>query len=394
MSTTTTPNMNLIVPTVGQEPGPTYATDVNNSLMIIDQHDHSNGSGVQITPAGLNINSALVMNSNLLTFVGGITLQAQLSTPGINTVYESGVDLYFVDGLGNNIQITANGGVAGTSGSISNLVPPASAAYVSGSQTFVWQSGVNIAANMDFGAAIMRNLTPNSTFALTLQPPAALSNDYTLTLPVVPGSTLPVLLNNSGTFSTGTISGAQISSATITGSNIAAATIAGSNIAALTITGANIAASTVTTDKLGPLTIFQTSGSGSFSTSSTSAVQITNMSVVVTSYGSPVWVGLVPDGNTNAGSGTFTPPIQGIIFQIRKNGSTITHWGQQPNVVTSNSSGGITTTSTAVIPQMANSIFTIDSSPTGSDTYTCWMAVFSAGGTATITDVKLVAYEL
>ena len=192
------PNMNLPVPTVGTEPGPQYAQDVNNSLTLVDSHDHSPGSGVPITPSGININSVLSFNGNGLSNVALIGLTAQSMTPGVSTIYESGVDLYFVDALGNNIQITANGGIAGSPGSISNLTPPASAAYVAGSTKFVWQSDANIAANMDFGAAIMRNLSPNSTYALTLQPPAVLGANYSLTLPLTPSVTSIMVLDPSG----------------------------------------------------------------------------------------------------------------------------------------------------------------------------------------------------
>lgn len=191
------PNMNLVIPGVGTEAGPTYALDVNTSLTSIDQHDHSPGKGVQITPAGININTNLSFNNHFLTQAAGITLLSQSTTPALNTVYELANDLYFVDGLGNNIRITNAGGVAGTPGSISNLTPPASANYVAFSSTFVWQSDVNVAANMDFGAAIMRNLSPNSTFALTLQPPA-LSSNYTLTLPYLPAAQSIMTLDNAG----------------------------------------------------------------------------------------------------------------------------------------------------------------------------------------------------
>ena len=71
------PNMNLIIPTVGLEAGPAYATDVNNSLTLIDSHNHSAGSGVPITPSGLNINSSLPMAGNFLTLTGAIVFQAQ-----------------------------------------------------------------------------------------------------------------------------------------------------------------------------------------------------------------------------------------------------------------------------------------------------------------------------
>lgn len=202
MSTTITPNMNLIVPTVGNEPGPDYGTDINSSLGIIDQHTHAAGSGVQITPAGININSALPFGGNFATGIAGLTLTAQSGTPAINTIYESGVDLYFVDGNGNNVRMTQSGAVAGTPGSISNLVAPASASYVAVSSTFVWQSGANIAANMDAGSLLLRNLSPNSTFAVTIDPPAALSSNYSITLPTLPAATSIMTMSAAGVVST------------------------------------------------------------------------------------------------------------------------------------------------------------------------------------------------
>lgn len=199
MSYTISPNMNLRIPAVGNEAGPDYAIDINFDLLsVIDSHDHTAGKGVQITPAGLNINTALAFNDNFATSVAGVTFQAQLSTPGLGTIYESGVDLYYVDGIGNNIRITQSGGVAGTPGSIGGLVSPASATYVPSSQTFVWQSNVGIAANMDAGAYLFRNLSPNSTNAITLQAPAALASNYTLTLPAIPASQKFMTLDASG----------------------------------------------------------------------------------------------------------------------------------------------------------------------------------------------------
>ncbi len=257
MSSTISPNMNLVIPTVGSENGPTYAFDINTSLTLIDQHDHTSGNGVQITPAAININSALSFATNFATDVAGISLYAQGSTPSTSaTIYESGVDLYYKDGNGVPIRITASGGIAGSPGSISNLTSPASAAYVSGSSSFVWQSNTSIAADMDFGAAIMRNLSPNSTYALTLQPPAALSSNFSITLPTLPIATGFLTMTSSGVISGATaligvlttsnlsssagILGTQLSaSAGITGTQLSAsANIAGSQLSA----SANIAA--------------------------------------------------------------------------------------------------------------------------------------------------------
>jgi hypothetical protein len=114
---TTSPNMSLVIPTVGAEPGPLYATDVNASLTILDGHNHSPGSGVQITPSGLNISSNLSLQGNSITATNSVIFQvlpAPLSTSLINQIYDSSGNLYFNDGLGNQIAITANGAVAGT----------------------------------------------------------------------------------------------------------------------------------------------------------------------------------------------------------------------------------------------------------------------------------------
>src|SRR5665213_1164681 len=108
-----TPNMHLPNPVPGVDPGPDYANNLSSSLNIVDGHNHTPGNGVQIPPAGLNINSALTMQGNFLTNVGGITMTPQVSTPAaVNTLYVNGVDLYFYDGSADTpIQITKTGSV-------------------------------------------------------------------------------------------------------------------------------------------------------------------------------------------------------------------------------------------------------------------------------------------
>jgi hypothetical protein len=195
------PNMSLPVPITGQEPGPTYANDVNNCFSILDGHNHSPGSGVQITPAGININADLPFHSNNAISLRSSRFSPQLAplsgAQDLGCLYESGVDLWYNDGAGNQIRLTSGGAIVGTAGSISGLVPPASASYNSGTSTFVWQSGVTIPANMDFGSAIFRNITAGS-HGVTVSAPAALGSDYTITLPTLPGATNFVSLDSSG----------------------------------------------------------------------------------------------------------------------------------------------------------------------------------------------------
>lgn len=202
MANTISPDMGLVIPGVGTEISPTWATDLNSSLTIIDSHNHTPGSGVPIPPSGLNINSDLSFGGNNQISLRSSRYNPQTSplsgSLDLGCVYVSGVDLYFNDENGNQIQITANGSIAGTSGSIANLTAPASASYVSGNKTFVWQSDANTAAAMDNGPVTIRKLTASSP-GITLTAPSALTSNYTLTFPVSPPAQTSLLsMDNSG----------------------------------------------------------------------------------------------------------------------------------------------------------------------------------------------------
>lgn len=200
--------MNLPIPQVGNEPGPQYAQDINNCLTLVDQHNHSPGYGTRINPNGIDINSDLAMNTNNLTTARSVRFIPQnnplVLATDIGCLYEVVNDLYYNDGLGNNIRLTQSGSVAGTNGSIANLVPPASVTYVSLSQTVVFQSAANVAANVDVRNVVLRTNAVSSP-GLTLSAPPAISSDYSLQLPPLPVSMLPMMLDSSGNMSTGQI---------------------------------------------------------------------------------------------------------------------------------------------------------------------------------------------
>lgn len=210
-------NMILPIPVVGIDPGPDWANNINNCLTIIDQHNHAIGSGVQINPDGININSDLAFNNSNLTLARSLRLNPQVAplalVGDLGCLYESGVDLYFNDGNGTQIRITQSGAVAGTPGSIANLVSPASASYVSANSTFVFQSDVNTPGNVDGGFFILRNNVASSK-GLTLQPPSAMAANYSITLPSLPGSNLPVSISSGGIMSAAQITFAQLDAST------------------------------------------------------------------------------------------------------------------------------------------------------------------------------------
>lgn len=233
--------MLLRIPTIGDDAGPDYATNINYDLLsLIDTHDHTPGKGVALTTASLDIDTNLSFNSHFAIDVAGLTLVAQSSTPTVGTVYRISDDLYYVDGVGNVVRITQSGAVTGPPGTIAGLVSPASATYVPGSQTFVWRSNTNIAANLDAGTVLYRDLSPNSTYAISLQAPAALSSNYTLTLPTVPASNSFAQLNSSGAL----VATIPIAAGLTTSNISASANIIGSQLSAsANILGSQLSAS-------------------------------------------------------------------------------------------------------------------------------------------------------
>lgn len=239
-----TPNMSLILPGVGTEPGPQYASEVNSSLSTVDQHDHTSGNGVPVPSAGLNINTDLPMGQNNLTQIRSLRMFPQASPLSLGTdlgcLYESGVDLYYNDGNGNQIRLTASGGIAGSSGSIAGLTSPASASYNAGSATFTWQSNSNVAANMDFRSATLRNSSVSSN-GITLTAPSSLPSNYSLTLPsALPADQHFMTLDNSGNIAADWV----VDNSTI---EVSTNTV---QVKALGITAAQIADSTITGPKL------------------------------------------------------------------------------------------------------------------------------------------------
>lgn len=236
---TYSPSMGLVLPGVGVTPGPQYASDLNASLTILDSHNHSSGSGVQITPAGINVTSDLTMLSHNLTDIRSSRYSVQSSPLALSTdlaaVYVSGADLYYNDTSGNQVRLTQSGAVAGTPGSIANLVPPASASYVSLSSSFVFQSGATTPGNIDGASFILRNLLPGSP-GLTLSAPV-LSGNYTITLPTLPLATSFLTIDNSGNLTPGAVlSSAYVATANIANNAVTPAKIPDASIAPVKLT--------------------------------------------------------------------------------------------------------------------------------------------------------------
>lgn len=310
-----TSNMNLPNPVPGVDPGPDYADNLQSSLNVIDQHNHAPGSGVQIDPTGMNINSDLTWNNtNNAIALRSVRFFSQLSpipasSPDIGCLYESGADLYYNDGNGNQVRITSSGSVAGSSGTITGLPSgSASATFVAVSGSFVFQQATSTAANLDVGSVAIRYPgsypTPSGNY-IQLQAPASLATGYSFTFPATTAA-------SSGAFLTSDNSGVL----SYTNTDNATLEISGST---LLVKPGGIGRSQLATVGSGV-----SSSSGSFSvTASSSFTNVTNLSVTITTIGGPVMVVLQPDGVGAASPGAiFVSQVSGTARIRITNGIT------------------------------------------------------------------------
>lgn len=234
-------NMSMPVPIASQTDGPDWAQDVVSCFDIIDQHSHSSGKGVPITPDAININSDL-------TFAGfnAINLKSVRFSPqgvalagasDLGCLFEVGVDLYYRDGVGNTVRITQGGAVSGATGTITGLPSGTASASFSGA-TFTFQSATSTPAAINAGSyKIGRQDT--SGFGVTLQASGSLPANYSLTMPLaLPAAQSAVVSDASGNLS-------FLSLAYLSGTFIATFTQAGGYSVPVTITYTKINAQVV-----------------------------------------------------------------------------------------------------------------------------------------------------
>lgn len=376
-----TPNMGLTIPIPGVTTGPTYATQVDDALTVIDGHTHDPGSGVPITPVGMNISSDLSFNSNnAIDLRSSRYINNPTPLPGIapdlGCVYMSGGNLYFNDGSGNQVLITSGGSLAGAAGTITGLPSgTASASYSSIAQSFIFRSATNTAANVDGRNFIFRNSSASS-FGLTVSPPAAMGADTTLTLPTNPAQTNVVTLSPTGTMASVTFDQVGVN---------------------MTAIGANAVANTRTrvvagTPGIGGVAV--SSGTGTFDSfpAATTYTAVPGTSVTLTSTGRPIAIVLIPDPSFPAGNSAIFLQNGGgsplnAQFAFRSGGSNIIN----PSGIGISNSGA---TQLFIPPSTINGVFF---PPAG--TYLIEL-IFKYTGAITgfqeivIVNCKLVAYEL
>ena len=389
MGITVTPNMSLPVPnpagSASPEPGPQYAVDNNESFGILDSHNHSPGSGVQITPAGLNINTSLSFQNNQATNVYGVQFSAPSASSLLTFLYtapQSGggiYDLFYNDGAGNVVALTKAGLVNATIASIPGE------SYSGG--TFTWKQGAGSTtpANFDIGSVTIRPNVAATTNGVVLGPPSGISSQYNVQLPIVPGSATSIMqLDTSGNMLATLV---PDNSSIVISSQIL-------QVGAKGITQGMLANRT-SGSTVGAGGVAVSASSGSFSTTGGST-PITNLSVTITTTGRPVFVSLGSDNagdsyigasvTVSSGAGDY---VVGARINFLNGGISIAQQLVENETYILN-----TGTLTALSPSSSFSALdlTVNGSP-GTYTYTVDLA--NAGsGTSFCNDAILIAYEI
>lgn len=203
-----------------------------------------------------------------------------------------------------------------------------------------------------------------------------------------------------------TVTSAKIASAAITTSKIADDSVTTAKIIDANVTTAKLTDSSITTAKIADGAVTQakraalgqqiSSSCGNFTTTSLSAVDVTNLSVSITTTGRPVMVFLTGDGvggtarwGSETGAGFTNLASHNSMISLVRDSTTLNSYSITGSV---SSSSQVYTDFTLYIP--SSSISAIDVPAAGTYTYKVQLRTQVSGGTAAIRDTRLVALEL
>lgn len=210
--------MNLVLPTIAVDTGLAWEQAMNTNSAVIDQHNHSIGSGSQIGSGGVLVASDFAFNNNNAISLKSVRFQQQTvalaGASDLSCLYATtgAGDLYYNDGSGNQVRITSGGLVNATASGISSGT--ATASFVA--SVLVVNSASNTPANVQCASILIGNTGVSGSKYVTLNPQPAMGANYSLTLPSVQASTGFMVLDTSGNM------GASIPiTAGLTGTNMA-----------------------------------------------------------------------------------------------------------------------------------------------------------------------------
>lgn len=240
--TITTSLMGLVLPVPGPngQVGPTWAQNINDAFTALDQHNHAPGSGSQITPAGINVNSDMDFKQFNMLNVKSLRLYSQTATLSgtgdKSCVYVVSGNLYFNNSAGTAVQITSGGAInVGALGTITGDYSSSGAtvSYTNSTKVYSFLTATSTIAAKIVCSDISIYEGVASGQSVTLKTPTGLGSSYVLVFPtVLPASTLPLLIDSSGNMSLTTIGSSQISDNSVITSKILDANVTLAKLAA------------------------------------------------------------------------------------------------------------------------------------------------------------------
>jgi hypothetical protein len=358
--------MFLTEPAIGVSLSPNWAQLLNADMGIIDSHNHTPGSGVQIPPSGLDINANLTfqgnsaINLNYVSFLSAVTV-----TPPDLSIWVNGTDLFYTDSSGNTIQLTKNHQPNTSTGNIQGLpsTPTGGAgiSWINATSTFVFsQDSGAPGANIDIGSLIIRYPgsypSPSGNY-IALEAPSTLATGYAITLPAaLPASTNLVTLNSSG----------QLAGVPPDGSTIA-------------ISGGYLSLATQTFGQSSTGTAMVTTSTPTFVTGTSATVMCTGTrAVLVTLTGTAGYFTCVSSGGVGGYNATVAIYKDGTLFSSQLIGNYAGADG-----------GG----SQIVVP--SSTLTCVDPNPTaGNHIYNVFISTGTNCGSVTATAVQVTATQL
>jgi hypothetical protein len=395
----TTANMSLVLPTVSSTLGPDWATLLNAALTLVDTHDHSSGKGVKVTPTGLNLNANVTLNDFYLTDVGSMrltSLGATLVTPSdVGSIYNVNGNLYWNNDAGTAVQLTSGGSPVAASDGVSRAFERSSVnanTIISAAGTVSYYD-VDTTSSVTFTLPAANGVSAGRFYEIKDTTGSAGTNNIVINragADTIDGATSFTINLNYGAVrlvSDGTSKWAVIRTIADT-DNIRDSAVTTGKINNLAVTTAKIDDLAVTQGKRAALGQQLSASCGSFSTTSGSATDVTNLSVTITTTGRPVFVGVFPDGAGFDGVMGATLSVNAIRVNARfyfKRDATLI---AQTTIMSNGASGDIE------IDIPSSNFWIIDVPAAGTYTYKMQAQILSANTTAWVRYTKLIAYEL
>lgn len=206
----TLPNMGLVTPVLGADSG-NWDDKINACFALTDAHDHTEGKGVAITVAAMDIDDDIPMGGFGLVNVGTVAFSAVTAlTSGSKSLFVSSADneLYWRTNSGTNVKLTDGasinttlvGGIVGDYSSVG-----AEVAYSDADQVYTFkdqESPTKKWARLASGPVRIYQFDTTESVYVEHAVDAALASSYTVTWPAaLPGSTALMQISSAGVVS-------------------------------------------------------------------------------------------------------------------------------------------------------------------------------------------------